>query len=73
MPKSITILKAIEEAKRRIEVRKDKALRTLHNEANTKRAYQYIRSLNPLAEVPEPNIALVSVGIQTDIIYLRRN
>ena len=56
MPKSLQIRQAIAEAKRNIRVRTERTLRRLAKEERTRRAYAYIRSLNPPPEVPEEKI-----------------
>ena len=72
MPKSLQIRQAIAEAKRNIRVRTERTLRRLAKEERTRRAYAYIKSLNPPPEVPEEQIRtlFVSVGTQTDITCL---
>ena len=72
MPKSLQIRQAIAEAKRNIRVRTERTLRRLAKEERTRRAYAYIKSLNPPPEVPEEQIRtlLASVGTQTDITCL---
>ena len=72
MPRSFQIRQAIAEAKRKIVVRTERTLRRLAKEERTRRAYAYIKSLNPPPEVPEEQIRtlLVSVGTQTDITCL---
>ena len=69
MPQSFQIRQVIAEAKRKIVVRTERTLRRLAKEERTRRAYAYIKSLNPPPEVPEEQIRtlLVSVGTQTEI------
>ena len=77
MPKSLQIRQAIAEAKRNIRVRTERTLRRLAKEERTRRAYAYIRSLNPPPEVPEEKLPeekfrtlFVSVGTQTETTCL---
>ena len=72
MPKSLQIRQAIAEAKRNIRVRTERTLRRLAKEERTRRAYAYIRSLNPPPEVPKEKFRtlFVSVGTQTETTCL---